>query len=222
MPLALLRASMADLIAETRVMINDPSGTSQQFTDLLIQNRLDDNRDDVRYESLKIAPSIVNIASTNNTPQTIFADYYSDYEFWESDVVLQGQGSNGAAWVVLTPSSSNYIVGHWKFELDVFNTGTVPGQLPPVFATGKVYDLNAAAADLLEFWAATLTGAYDFTSDGQSFHRSQLWQMKMKQADYYRKQAKPKVVKMVRHDVMAPISSTRMRLLDSEDTVKGA
>jgi hypothetical protein len=213
---------MADLIAEARVMINDPSSASQQFTDLQIQNRLDDTRDDVRYESLKIAPSIVNTASTNNQPQTIFADYYADMGWWESDVVLQGQGSNGAAWVVLTPVGSNYIVGHWKFELDVYNSGTVPGQLPPVFATGKVYDLNAAAADLLEFWAATLTGAYDFSSDGQSFKRSQLMQSKLTMAQYYRRQAKPRVAKMVRNDVQVPISSTRMRLLDSEDTVKGA
>jgi hypothetical protein len=122
---------------------------------------------------------------------------------------------------VLTPASSDLIVGHWQFENSVFTNGTVPGQLPPVFATGKVYDVNCAAADLLEFWAATLAGAYDVTVDGQSLRRSQLMTAKLALAEYYRRKAKPKLSKLDRHDVMAPISSRRMRLLDQDDLVKG-
>lgn len=223
MPLANLRASMADLIAQVRLMINDPASASQQFTDLNIQVKLDEYRDDIRYELLDIAPSIVNTSSTSNVAQTIFADYYSKHQWWESDVVLQGYDtSTGRYWVVVAPVTSNYIVGHWTFEANVFTSGTVPGQYPPLFATGKVYDLNAAAADLLEFWAATLTGAYDFSSDGQSFKRSQLMQSKLTMAQYYRRQAKPKAMKMVRTDVNAPLSTRGIRLLDSDDIVKGA
>jgi hypothetical protein len=222
MPLALLRSTMADLIVEVRTMIADTAGASQQFSDLEVQFRLDESRDDVRYESLQIAPSIVNTASTNNQASTIFADYYSQYQWWESDAVLQGVNtSTGAAWVVLTPLESNYIVGHFRFELNVFTSGTVPGQYPPCFITGKVYDCNAAAADLLEFWAATLTGSYDVTVDGQSLRRSQMMQAKLTMAQYFRRQAKPKVAKLTRSDVMPEISSTRMRLLDAEGTVKG-
>jgi hypothetical protein len=222
MPLALLRSSMADLITEVRTMIGDPRGASQQFSDLDVQNRLDETRDDIRYEALKMAPSIVNAASTNNVASTVFADYYSTFQWWESDVVLQGNNvSSGAAWVVLTPTSSNYIVGHWTFELNVFTSGTVPGQYPPVFATGKVYDCNSAAAALLEFWAVTLTSAYDFTSDGQSFHRSQLMKAKLKMADYFRKCAKPKVAKMVRTDVAPSLETREMRQLEGNNLVKG-
>lgn len=215
-----VRSTMMSLIGQTRLMIADPSGANQQFADQHIQDRLDDNRDDIRYESLTIAPSIVNLLSTNNTPQTIFADYYSKYPWWEDDVVLQAY-SNGAAWVVVAPVSTDNIVGHWMFENNVFASGTVPGQLPPVFATGKIYDLNAAAADLLEFWAASLAGAYDVTVDGQILRRSQLMQAKLTMANYYRRRAKPKIARMDRHDVLAPISSKRMRLLDSDDSVKG-
>lgn len=216
-----VRSSMSQLISLVRTMIADPAGASQQFDDQDIQNRLDSSRDDIRYEWLTIAPSIVNAASTSNQAQTIFADYYSQYQWWESDVVLQGY-LNGAPWKVLTPLASDYIVGHWQFELDVFNTGTVPGQLPPVSATGKVYDPNSAAADLLEFWAAALAGAYNIVVDGQNLQRSQLMQAKLTMAQYYRRQAKPKVAKMQRRDVNSPISTRRMRLLDEDDSIKGA
>lgn len=212
---------MSDLIARERLMIGDPAGASQHFLDLDIQDRLDANRDDIRYEGLILGPSIVNTASTNNQAATIFADYYSKYPWWEQDIVLQGY-FNGAAWVVLTPLASDYITGHWQFELNVFTSGTVPGQLPPVFATGKVYDLNASAADLLEFWAVSLSGAYDITVDGQSLRRSQLMTAKFAAAEYYRRLAKPKIAKMSRGDVLAPISSKRMRLLDADDSIKGA
>lgn len=213
---------MADLIALIRQMIADPAGTSQQFQDIDIQNRLDASRDDIRYEGLAIATSIVNLNSTANSASTIFADYYSKYQWWESDAVLQGQGPTGLPWIVLTPTAADYIVGHFQFETSVFTSGTVPGQLPPVFITGKVYDVNCAAADLLEFWAATLAGSYDVTVDGQTLRRSQLMAAKLTMAQYYRKLAKPKIAKMSRHDALAPLSTRRMRLLDSDDIVKGA
>jgi hypothetical protein len=218
-----VRNTMLDLISTVRLMIADMLSPNLQYQDIDIQNRLDANRDDIRYESLTIAASIVNTASTSNQASVIFADYYSRYKWWESDVVLQGNNvSTGAAWVVLTPASSDYIIGHWQFELTPFVNGTVPGQYPPVFATGKVYDLNAAAADLLEFWAASLAGAYDITVDGQNLRRSQLMQAKFMMADRYRRLAKPKIAKMNRSDVQPPLSTTRVRLLDSGDLVKGA
>jgi hypothetical protein len=213
------RSTMSDLIALVRTMIADPAGDSQHFQDTDIEMRLDASRDDVRYESLSIAPSIVNIASTNNLPETIYADYYSRFQWWESDVVLQGQDINGNAWKVLTPLASDYIVGHWQFELDVFNTGTVPGQLPPAFATGRVYDPNCAAADLLEFWATSLSCAYDINVDGQSLKRSQMMDMKLKMADRYRRLAKPRIAKQSRRDVAVELSAKRVRLLEDDDVV---
>src|SRR5262245_46482503 len=110
-----VRSTMADLIARVRQMIADPPSPTPQFLDQDVQDRLDASRDDVRYEGLTIAPSIVNTPSTNNQAGTIFADYYSKYQWWEADVVLQGY-FNGASWIVLTPVASDYIVGHWTFE----------------------------------------------------------------------------------------------------------
>ncbi len=218
-----VRATMNDLINLVRTMIADPAGASQQFTDQIIQDRLDSSRDDIRYESLQMAPSIVNTTSTNNIASVIFADFYSDYGYWEADVVLQGFLSN-AFWKVLTPLVSDLLLNeaHWQFETSVFTTGTVPGQFPPVFATGKVYDPNSASADLLEFWAASYARRFDFSSDGQSFKVSQASAGLQKQAEYYRRQAKPKVAKMVRHDVALPVDGNRVKPLgDNIDMYKG-
>jgi len=92
---------MSDLITLVRTMISDPAGTSQQFNDQQVQDRLDASRDDIRYESLQMAPSIVNTTSTNNIASVIFASFYSEYNYWEADVVLQGY-LYGAFWKVLT------------------------------------------------------------------------------------------------------------------------
>jgi hypothetical protein len=218
-----VRGSMAQLISRVRFMIQDNySGTGTNFfADQDIQDTLDEYRDDIRYELLKIAPSIVNTASTNNVPSTIFADYYSQWQWWEQDVTLQGQGPTGAAWIVLSPLGSDYITGRFQFELTPFTTGTVPGQLPPVFMTGKTYDLNWTAADLCEYWGASFAGSYDMIADGQNLRRSQLMTAKLALAEKFRMKAKPRVGKIVRRDVMPELSSRKMRLLDSDDIVKG-
>lgn len=48
------------------------------------------------------------------------------------------------------------------------------------------YDMNAAAADIWSEKAASLAGNFDFSTDGQSFSRSQAYQFTMTQSRYYR------------------------------------
>ncbi len=218
-----VRSTMMDLISLVRTMISDPVGANQQFSDQQIQDRLDANRDDIRYENLMLAPSIVNTASTNNIAAYIFADYFSKYGYWEADYVLQGY-QNAAYWKVITPVGSELLLdeAHFQFELTPFVNGTVPGQLPPIFATGKIYDVYSASADLLEFWAATYARRFDFTSDAQSFRVTQARDGLLLMAKNYRASAKPKVAKMNRRDVLAPLSTRRVRLLDNDDEIKGA
>lgn len=216
-----VRASMSQLITQVRLMIGDPAGASQQFSDQNLQDVLDQSREDVRYLPLAVGPSIVNAASTNNTAQVIFADYYADgYQWWESDVVIQGNNvSTGAAWIVLTPVSSDYITGHFTFEANIFTAGTAPGQYPPVYATGKIYDLNRAAADLLKMWALTCVGKFDVTVDGQTLHRSQLFQMKMQASAMYARLAKPRIAHMTRPDVEPDASIPRT--FGDSDLIRG-
>lgn len=220
-----VRSSMSQIITRVRTMIFDPSSTSQQFDDQTIQDSCDEFVDFIRYEPLQIAPTIINTASTGNQPAVVFIEYFSRYQWWESDVVLQGNNiPTNAAWTVLTPSQSDYINGHFWFESPSteWTSPTVPGQYPPVFATGKIYDLNWVAANLLEFWGAALAGAYDVSVDGQNLRRSQLMTAKLTLASYYRRLAKPRVTKLTRDDVTPAHAARRMRLLDSDDLVKGA
>lgn len=214
-----VRSTMAAIIAETRLLINDPAGGSQLFTDQQIQDHLDDTRDDVRYELLTSAPSIVNLGEQTSTPADyIWADYFSKYHWWESDCVIQD-----GHFIVLTPLASDFIVGHWQFDsLTPFVDGTVPGQYPPLFATGKTYDINLAASTLWRFRAASLATAYDFTADGQTFHRSQQMAMCLKMSDYYACRARVRTLPVMRDDLVHVYHAEELSVLDSNrDVIRG-
>lgn len=199
-----VRTTMAALITKVRSMINDPAGASQVWADQDIQDQLDRTRLDIRYELLTAAPWIVNEAQTNNIPEIVWADYYSRYQWWEDDLTLQGNNvTSGAAWVTLTPTLAEPINGHWAFQINVPTSGTAPGQYPPVFATGKSYDVYMASANLLEMWAAKYALSYDFTADGQSFRRSQVLGQLNKLAIIYRQSARAISAQPARTDLQS-------------------
>lgn len=66
--------------------------------------------------------------------------------------------------------------------------------------TGLVYDLNAAAADVLTDWAAAVKGGYDVTVDGQAMKRSQRHSQLLAQAQAFRSKAVAGSVRMRRSD----------------------
>jgi hypothetical protein len=147
---------MANLIARIRIMLNDtlPAGSGQVFTDQNIQDVMDETRWDMG--NLALVPYV-----TYSGSQVQYLDYYAPTGMnnWEDDLVIKQYRT-----VVVTPSASENILGHWMFATTT---------LPPLYITGKNYDQFRCAADLLERWAAQLAMCYDFSSDGQSFHRSQ-------------------------------------------------
>lgn len=63
-------------------------------------------------------------------------------------------------------------------------------------------DVYAAAADLLEMWAAKEKLSFDFEADGQTFRRSQKSQSLLELAREYRRQQRPQQVGMVRSDAV--------------------
>lgn len=178
------RTTMYALIDRVRHLIYDPAGADQVFTDDEIQDALDRHRLNVHYLSL--------------TPQetralgeaTAYYDYYAVFGDWEDGPTVVDCNYDEI-------SSEDYtfepIVGHWTFT---------ESKTPPVYATGWVYDVYAAAADLLEAWAAREKLAYDFTSEGQSLRRSQKAQALQELARTYRRQQRPMSVGMVRSDVV--------------------
>lgn len=177
-----VRSTMAALIARVRLLINDPSGGSQIFADQDIQDVLDESRTDMRNVQLRAEPTYVGNTIT-------YLDYYSDLGGWEDDFVLKQYLIN-----VVTPSTSEPIVGHWTFA-----STTLPG----VYITGKQYDVYRAAADLLERWAAKWVLAYSFTSDGQSFQRAQAATALQTLATTYRKKQRAMTISFARTDLNA-------------------
>ena len=63
---------------------------------------------------------------------------------------------------------------------------TSPGTLEANEDWTATYDLNAAAAEIWAEKAAALASEFDFSAGGQSFQRSQGYQMMMQQSRYYR------------------------------------
>jgi hypothetical protein len=188
-----VRSTMAALIARVRLKIFDPAGTSQIFADQDIQDVLDDGREDVFNGAMKFQPTFV-------TGTIQFLDYFTELGDWEDNVVLKQYLTT-----VVTPSVSEPIPGHWQFAQTTY---------PPVFITGRTYDIYRAAADLLEHMAAHWQGVmgYDFASDGQSFKRSQAPENLQKLADKYRMKQRARSISVFRSDTNAEGESMKVGL----------
>jgi len=172
---------MAALITRVRVLINDPTGASQIFDDNTIQDVMDDGaRSDVY--NLVLTPKPTFSAGT-----LLWLDYLADVGDWEDDAVLKQFLIN-----VVTPTVKEPITGHWAFSTTM---------LPPIYLTGKTYDIYRASADLLERWAARYVTRFDFTSDAQSFHVSQVPVQLQKLAQTYRAKQRVSHVQVRRTDL---------------------
>lgn len=174
-----VRSTMAALIQQVRLLINDPAGASQTFADQDIQNVMDRCRVDVFNAPLIPKPTYTG-ATIN------FLDYWSQVGGWEDGSTLKQFLIN-----VVTPTVSEPIAGHWQFAAST---------LPPVYITGSLHDIYRVAADLLERMAAMWTLRYDIAVDGQSLHRSQAAAMLTKLAATYRRQQRPHTMTLFRSD----------------------
>ena len=202
-----LRSDMTDLLTKLRLLINDPS--SAQFSDQDLQDALDETRTDVRYEEIAAAPTLSN---SGGSATYQWLDYYSSYQWWEADVVIVG-----ASFQTITPTTSDLLVGHWTFPVGAQGVG----QVPPLFATGKTYDLYAAAANLLDYWAASVSLQFDFGGDGRTYRPSQMAPALQAMAEQYRRKARATVWTMRRDDVTSgqqPFGSLLGDIGDADDT----
>ncbi len=175
-----VRSTMASIIARVRILINDPAGASQQFTDSIIQDVLDETRTDVTNQPLTAYPTYTGAT-------ILYLDYYSPVGLWEDGYVLKQYLT-----VTVTPSAVEPIVGHFEFSTTT---------LPPVYITGSYHDTYRAAADLLERLAAMWTMAYNVNVDGQSLQRSQVVPALLNLATSYRKKQRAHVISFSRGDI---------------------
>ncbi len=77
----------------------------------------------------------------------------------------------------------------WYLEPQSTLGTSVPGVstvIVPNDAWIPTYDLNSAAADIWQEKAASLAPDFDFSADGSSISRSQVYEHAMQQARYYR------------------------------------
>lgn len=156
------RATMAGLITLVRGLINDPVGSSQQYTDEAIEDQLDLARE---YHHISALTALPEPAGTQ-------LKFKSEHRYWESDVSL-----SDPAGTVLTPASSDPISGYFVF-------GSTQSA---VYATGFTYDVYAAAAELLTLWAGRIEqDVLKFSADGSSYEFEGLGNSKLKLAAEYK------------------------------------
>lgn len=83
-------------------------------------------------------------------------------------------------------------LGNDPWEVD---TTTDPVSVTTNDEWSATYDLNAAAADVWSEKAGGLAGNFDFSAGGQTFNRSQAYEMYMKQSRYYRARRAVKTIR---------------------------
>lgn len=175
-----MRLTLAPLAARVRRLIGDTA--YEELEDEDIAQALDARRRDIRYLELEPADTIAPGGAVSHL------EYHAPFGEWEGGVQLVDGSFN-----VLSPASSDLQAGVWTFAAH---------QPAPVYATGRAYDVHAAAADLLEQYAAQAKCEFDFTtSGGDSYRRSQKAEAALALAERLRMRQRPQTVRMVRTDV---------------------
>jgi len=181
------RTTCAGLVTRLRDLISDPvvptGGRKPVFSNDQLQTALDRRRQVVRYLSLD--PEEFRLPGGG----VAYLDYYAGLGDWEADAKLYDSAYNE-----LTPAASDLETGHWTFASDT---------LPPVYLIGKTYDLYAAAADVLEKWAAAKKLEFTFGPGSGQFVRSQQHAMILTTAAQYRAQQRPEIAHLTRSDINA-------------------
>lgn len=147
-----MRNSMLGILNHIRLLISDPAGLDEVFSNDELLSFADAYRTDVYYQPLTPLPTIAPGGATT------YVEWAADGGWWETDAALV-DGSYGT----LTPSASDWQRGRWTFA----------ASQSTVLIRGARYDVYGAAAEAVEAWIAKLALAYDFDADGASFKRSQ-------------------------------------------------
>jgi hypothetical protein len=179
------RSTMATLITRVRTLIGDLS--SSQYTDDQVQAALDQRRTQHTNRVLDYDQKVNPPGSA-----TTYVEFFSAYKFWEEDEEIRQ--SNGT---VVTPDADDELAGYWHFA---------SSQTPPLYINGKTYDVYAAAADLLEEWAATKKLEFDFQDGASAIGRkgadlTQPFRQMLELAALYRKKSLPRAILSVRDDI---------------------
>ena len=179
---------MPDLITRVRDLIGDPAtGPTITWSDPQIQDALDRERTDYLLSDYRELAGRYSASAGVIT----WTDYYeaSGWGDWEADATLY----NGSM-TLLTPTTSDYLTGHWTFAVS---------QTPPVFIVGKTYDVHAAARAIVIRWMGLEARSFDFSVDrGLQFSVSQKRAGLQMLADALATEMRVRSAKWVRRDVV--------------------
>ena len=148
-----MRAAMAGIVNQMRLLIADPPGVDEVFSDDELLSFAEAHRTDAYYQPLAPLPTIAAGGATS------YLEWAAEGGgWWASDTTLVDGSYN-----VLTPAASDWQRGVWTFATNQQS----------VLVRGARYDVTGAAADAVEAWLAKLALAYDFGADGAEYKRSQ-------------------------------------------------
>lgn len=180
------RTGMSDILAEVRTLAECGTaeytlGTVTYWTDDQLQAICDRHRYEFAFEPLTCPVPVYGTAGYQ------YFDHYVGAKWIEGTMgttvaavfYLQNSTgsflSNGTAIV----GTIDYTLGRVTFTSD--QGGTVS------YATGRAYDINAAAAEVWTKKAAHYApSSFDFSTDNMRVNRSQVYEHCRQQADYYR------------------------------------
>jgi len=161
-----------------------PTWTNDQIAAALDAHRVSHTNEKLRSEQVLLPTGV-----------KLYREHFSEFTNWESSAVLRD-----ATGATLTPTAgaglTDYLIGYFYFSA---------GQNPPVYIDGKTYDVYAAAADILEDWAAVAKDEFDFTSAGATYGKKaaakgQVFTQYEALIKRYRAMSQPRVVRLVRGD----------------------
>lgn len=194
------RASMTAIITQVRLMVNDPAGASQVFTDDQVQDSCDQNRHVYNYYPL------LPLASFSGAGSVV--SYLTYYALESQDIPTFPQYTSiSIPYLTVEPPVGDRII-YWETDAKVYNSSTTEivgatvdyqagvwvfptSQTPPVLIVGKAYDLAGAAEDLLRYTAAqSKADILKFSIDGQMIDRSQIQAQVLSLADYWGRRRK--------------------------------
>ena len=192
------RTTMAYLIEELRGMGNAGTadftvGTVSYWSDDQLQNILDRRRYDVYREELQMIPKHIGSGTVE------YYEHMSRYEMFEEtsggSAIFYIENSIGtdqgtALW------TADYRAGKVTFLANTDGTA--------YYLTGRVFDLNGAAADVWRKKAvqvAASSSGFDWSTDNMSMKRSQQVSQARDMVGYYDGLAWPKTAVMYRGDI---------------------
>lgn len=181
------RAGMATLISRVRTLTN--AGTAE-YTRGTVSYWSDDHIEDVldRHRIDLVRHKLTSEATYTGGGSVVYTRQRSAYGNLEAGTALVIEDSVGddrgtATW------SADYQLGIFDFTTDQAGTA--------LYLTARSFDPYGAAGELLEEWAASEARSFDFTTDGQTFARSQKAEGLREQARIMRKRARLKTKRLL-------------------------